>query len=956
MGLLKKVNNWFDDSLLDYISVNPTRDEVTHYKVDPDIESDQAIMKVRTVKEFDSITCLDFSEAVPGLIGVGGKNGYVRFLNILDESQTEMDGLSSDLSLKSDYRVRAKKQRSVRTLGINANGLIAVGLEKSRNDPSLQIWDMNYHNIESSVINPTFGYCTNESILSLKFLDETSILASSSKFLKELDVRSPNPIYQHPTRLSFDIKINPFNQWQFSTYGDDGTLALWDRRKLSYRTDSHDITSIGPVLTFDKLMGTGASSRKYMDSCFRWSIVRSNEFSTLYGGNTIKRWQLGSHSYDAGENFIEDNLFVSMVHDINTPFDKVVTFDYIPRKTARTSFVCMRQSGTVYRMSTEESITLAKFDCRNTLLLSDMEVPIMNEIRITQEHNHVNPENAEKSLRELSFEDLDVGDDDIPSSQSSNISNNEVDFEEPAISNSSNVDNGFPTDYHVSWKPQQLLDKDISIIMRKRAMLGYGLDPMATVDMVDDFKSFQNYSYIKNTWRWIAIAKASVDDASMVSDDLDLGYEGVLGIWSGLDGISNQARYRKGSIMTDKQLIKEMEKIIELRRRNKMDPQYSNSLRKNADTSKSVQRKFCQIISGWDLSPKDYEEKYRIITNKGNFVKAAAWAVFFGDIPRAVDILASAKSERLKLIATAIAGYMAYKDQPGNNSWRQQCRKMAAELDDPYLRVTFAFIADNDWWDVLYEEAISLRERLGVALRFLPDADLTRFLERTTLAVIEKGELEGLILTGITPRGIDLLQSYVNKTGDVQSAALVSIFGSPRYFKDSRVMEWVQTYRAMLNSWELFAMRAKFDIVRSKLSRTSTGVQTLEVKPRQLYLQCTNCKKNINSPRSEASQQGKYPQNDKPRHKYACPHCGASLPRCAICLMPLGTANLPFVIEGTQPVTNEDMGNTQRRLRLNEWFSICLMCNHGMHAGHAEEWFERHPVCPTPGCKCRCKS
>lgn len=90
----------------------------------------------------------------------------------------------------------------------------------------------------------------------------------------------------------------------------------------------------------------------------------------------------------------------------------------------------------------------------------------------------------------------------------------------------------------------------------------------------------------------------------------------------------------------------------------------------------------------------------------------------FGDIPKAVEILGSAKKERLRLIATAIAGYLAYKDLPGNNAWRQQCRKMSSELDDPYLRVIFAFIADNDWWDILYEPAISLRERLGVALRF----------------------------------------------------------------------------------------------------------------------------------------------------------------------------------------------------------------------------------------------
>lgn len=322
---------------------------------------------------------------------------------------------------------------------------------------------------------------------------------------------------------------------------------------------------------------------------------------------------------------------------------------------------------------------------------------------------------------------------------------------------------------------------------------------------------------------------------------------------------------------------------------------------------------------------------------------------------------------------------LAYNDKPGDNAWRQQCRKMSAELDDPYLRVIFSFIADNDWWDILYESAISLRERLGVALRFLNDADLTRFLERTASTVIENGELEGLILTGITPSGIDLLQSYVAKTSDVQTAALISVFGSPRYFKDPRVDEWIDTYRHMLNSWGLFSMRSKFDVLRTKLSRTSEGTITSKVTPRQMYLQCSKCNKNINKPMDNSSTLSLARQSngtvnaskkfglnntssDAPLQKHSCPHCGTSFPRCAICLLPLGTSNLPIVINGTtnscEVELEENSKNNElkerKRLKMNEWFSFCLKCNHGMHAGHAEEWFERHSLCPVPGCPCSC--
>ncbi|SJM84587.1 probable SEH-associated protein 4 [Zygosaccharomyces bailii] len=980
MGLIKKVTTWSYDDLIDYLSVNPTRDEVTHYKVDPQNEEDDSIMKMHSVKDFGNITCLDYSDFEIGLVAVGEKGGYIRLFNVMLGDGPEYDPI--------DIRTRAKQQRCVNTLGLNNNGLIAMGLDRNRTDASLQIWDINYQSTNSDIVNPTFSYCTNENIVSSKFLNETGIIVSSTKFLKEIDIRAPHPIYQHPTRLSYDIKLNPFNEYQFSSYGDDGTLAIWDKRKIANAAASSDLKTAEPLLVFEKLVGLGAASKKYMNSCFRWSTVRNREFATLHRGDMIKRWWLGScGSAEEAEDGVEE-LFVSTVRDINTTYDRVVTFDYIPQSNHRTSIICMRQSGTVYRMPVHQSYTNAAFNNYNSLMLSNCEVPQVDELRITGGEQQSNIENVNKSMRRLSFEDLDLENDYMPDADDNEEEHGSLeltDGEENAHVSENN--------FSILWKPENLLEKDISVIIKTRAMLGYGLDPMSTVEMIDGSKTLQNNAYIRNTWRWLAIAKAAVDDGTMVSGDLDLGYEGVIGIWNGLSGISNQNRLREGKILTDKHLDKEIEKIIKLRRKHKHALGTKSGLSRFSDSPKLIQRKLCLIISGWDLSSADFEEKYQNIIKTGSYEKAAAWAVFFGDIPRAVDILSSATKEKLNLIATAVAGYMAYKDQPGNNSWRQQCRKMSAELEDPYLRVIFAFIADNDWWDILYEPAISLRERLGVALRFLNDVDLSRFLERTSSTVIENGELEGLILTGITPSGIDLLQSYVNKTSDVQTAALISLFGCPRYFKDKRVDEWVQTYRSMLNSWELFAMRAKFDCLRTKLSESSSGQIRADVKPRQMYIQCMNCKKNISKfdagpttklsnisqpPNSGLSLSKKYGMTNTPsplerqHRKQSCPHCGTPFPRCVICLLSLGTSNLPFVINGAsgeqlgeeeqldencdaaKEPTKELESYERKKLRLNEWFSFCLSCNHGMHAGHAEEWFERHNICPAPGCSCQC--
>ncbi|KAL3234368.1 hypothetical protein RNJ44_03130 [Nakaseomyces bracarensis] len=991
MALIKKVFHWSYDQLLDYLSVNPTRDEVTHYKVDPNIEGDDSIMKMRTIKDFGSITCLDYSESELGVVAVGEKDGFMRLFNIISS-----DDSSEDLF---NINARAKQQRSINAVGINNNGLIAIGLDRHRHDPSLQIWDMNYQSTESEIINPTFAYCTNESIVSLKFLNDTNILTSSTKFLKEIDVRSPNSIYQHPTRLTYDIKLNPFNDWQFSTYGDDGTLAIWDRRKLESNVSNGNLTLTTPLLTFEKLVGAGSASRKYMNSCFRWSPIRNKEFATLYRGDTVKIWRLGSYLEEDSSFGDYENLFVSTVHDVETPYDRVATFDYISRSDNMTSLLCMRQSGTVYRMSIEQTYTNSSFSNKNSLLLSNSDSPDFDEITISQEKPKSKLENLGTTHANISFEDLDLRDDYNNSESHSDGGYEDADGYSVNTSHTEELDNAKHSLHEgegekLYWKAEKLLQEDISVIMRKRASLGYGLEPMSTVEIIDGSKALQNYSYIRNTWRWIAIAKASADDGTMVSGDLDLGYEGIIGIWNGMSGIANQNRHREDVILTEKQLIREMEKIITMRRKSKDANSYHGSIAKFSDSPKFIQRRLCLIISGWDLSPSDYESKYNIIIKNGNHEKAAAWAMFFGDIPKAIEILGSSKKERLRLIATAISGYMAYKDQPGNNAWRQQCRKMSNDLDDPYLRVIFSYIADNEWWDVLYEPAISLRERLGVALRFLNDADLTRFLERTSDTVISNGELEGLILTGITPSGIDLLQSYVSKTSDIQSAALISIYGCPRYFKDQRVDEWIETYRTMLNSWMMFNMRAKFDVLRAKLSRTSNGDITSEITPRQLYIQCLNCKKNINKPNEDSDPRKSLmnkmkrktaEQENKVHHSYSCPHCGAPFPRCAICLMPLGTSNLPFIINGLRTEEEEEFNESEkspdleqdselklsltndsrtfssgetnvfkRKLKLNEWFSFCLTCKHGMHAGHADEWFEKHTICPTPGCICQC--
>lgn len=129
---------------------------------------------------------------------------------------------------------------------------------------------------------------------------------------------------------------------------------------------------------------------------------------------------------------------------------------------------------------------------------------------------------------------------------------------------------------------------------------------------------------------------------------------------------------------------------------------------------------------------------------------------------------------------------------------------------------------------MLEEEGIGLRDRVGVALRFLPDDELYRTLENMAKKAIAGADLEGLLLTGLDGSGLALLQSHVDRTGDVQTSALVGAFVSPGVCQDSRPERWIEAYRKLLDKWKLYTIRARFDIARGSKMRSSLAVKGQE--------------------------------------------------------------------------------------------------------------------------------
>ena len=134
---------------------------------------------------------------------------------------------------------------------------------------------------------------------------------------------------------------------------------------------------------------------------------------------------------------------------------------------------------------------------------------------------------------------------------------------------------------------------------------------------------------------------------------------------------------------------------------------------------------------------------------------------------------------------------------------RENCERLTVRHHDPYF--------------VLKEEVIPSQERLTIAVQFLEDKGLSSYLHRTAERACLRGDIDAAIVTGLTPSGLDIPQSYVDCTGDVQTAAnTVSSYICPQKFKDRRTEGWLETYRDLLDGFKLHHL-VKFDIERGQL-------------------------------------------------------------------------------------------------------------------------------------------
>eukprot|EP00039_Didymoeca_costata_P010060 m.134510 g.134510 ORF g.134510 m.134510 type:complete len:894 (+) comp14695_c0_seq4:96-2777(+) len=396
-----------------------------------------------------------------------------------------------------------------------------------------------------------------------------------------------------------------------------------------------------------------------------------------------------------------------------------------------------------------------------------------------------------------------------------------------------------------------------------------------------------------------------------------------------------------------------------------------------ATQDNQAQKKLAILLCGWSLMD-DHEslsETLKKLEDKGEYERAAALAVFHQDIKRGIETLKSAaelerkrssgKETAILALAMTLSGFspaahaMSHRRTlPGAPSssdslWRSTCSQIRNQLPSPLLRAAIGFLtnADDEYKEVL-DEDIPMVDKLGFALRYLPTDALMTFLDKMSKKCAATGDILGILIEGLDAQGLSILAAYVDRTCDVQtpsillSIALSTMAPSSTDFRrlraDKRFIEWLESYRELMDRWQLWLERAKFDIERQ-------GVLKPTFVPPQVFVRCTYCgasvmpSKLIKGPNSTRYRG----ENVRRLSIMACPKCKKPLPRCAVCTLHLGTG-----------VARQRSSSTEKSSinNFDRWFTWCQVCKHSGHANHLEAWFKDHEECPVSNCKCLCKS
>ena len=956
-----------------YIQVDVAGNNITLHEAEI---SNAARLKTKVVARYTDVpnfTAFDWSRSDVSLLALG-----------LSSGDASLAKLSSDTKTITTLRVfPIRTQRKCNTITFNSGTLLAVGLDRVRNDHCLTIYDVNEGKEAHS------RWCTGEAVSSVRFFPSQPhylVAAVARSTLRLYDLReadlgssasSGNTAF---TKQVNNISIDPLDENYFASGGSTGdpTVSVWDRRWLarSNRTNS-DGTGSAPVLELRPAVDNTHTTTIWS---IRFSGARRGRFGALSSTGEVKLYDMAAHSMKAKDQpapanfyggspwnsthyFARSHILQYPHHDPHYQQDessRVIAFDWV------TSSDGLHQNILALKPSRQVHI---------------LRVPNPSHVDITPRDDLVIDRGSLTPI-EPRTDQASVGD-QITQALANLSSPVKDDLNEPDAGRSRTAVSS-PNDVGV----RSVKNATLAAQRTERWIAGEPETPPSPVVHRDNLadalslinihrrRCFEGYRFnaarnraivgsdvaLYKLWAIIGRIENLATDGRMVSHTLDLSFFGAYGIWHGRVGGIN--RQLTGNAITPTTFETAVKDIVVAHNLPRIEGLPSKT---------SYRRMLCLEICGWCFSRDGIEAKCTDLLEQKQHYRAVAISFFQGHVDLSLNMLRNLT--RKKTIADTGLGALLASNLLSEEQ-RNMCIWMEEDTDDPYLSTLLKYLANKKWSDVVHDISLNLSDRLSLALRYLPDTELGHFIDKTADACIQSGDTAGILLTGLTESCMDLFQAYIERTNDLQTAVLATAYTNPLYVDDIRFTAWKESYLWYMQTWRAFIERTKFNVEHSRRATKRSGERMVKPASRQITLRCAHCNGSL------ARQQEGHHQA-KPQMSFSsltnpgqgqfttqarriaeasgtvCPKCGRHLPRCSICMQWLGTPEPAKGKLAKDSIREIDGGKEQGASRretdlLSRFITFCASCGHGFHAHHAKHWFSKHGMCPVPDCQCLC--
>ncbi|CAF4536070.1 unnamed protein product, partial [Rotaria sp. Silwood2] len=356
----------------------------------------------------------------------------------------------------------------------------------------------------------------------------------------------------------------------------------------------------------------------------------------------------------------------------------------------------------------------------------------------------------------------------------------------------------------------------------------------------------------------------------------------------------------------------------------------------------SPERQIVAQLCGWsnvDSKSVGYD-RLGLLLEQEEYEKVAALYIFQMNVNRALEVLneglqRGGKEELATLILALVGSIRATSTNNDDKTIINEFSSVTKLFHRPYIRAMFGFILIQDGNDLQYEcvldEQLDLNDKVAFAARYLNDQRLYDKLDKLAEESREKGDLQGILLTGLRQNGCELIQKYLDQTSDIRTAALLAIYVPEDVHQECPyVQEWIEGFRLLLDELQMWNERAEFDIYRSHVTGTtpyrrhyfdrsintnphfscifcqtplevnqgtpsqtptiiglSTNTNTTPTPTTPLKVQSRVSQQTMTT-RSSTSSSSAYPPPNSDM-LMVCAKCRQVLPRCSICMMSLTT-------------------------------------------------------------------